>query len=83
MVTIYHEQGFDEDKYFGVQVICPKCDGKGYFKVPYEFTHDMAVDAGIPELEGQIDEVREKCQACGGDGWIIVSKAESDEEIPY
>jgi DnaJ-class molecular chaperone len=29
MTTIYHEQGFDEDKYFGVAITCMRCGGSG------------------------------------------------------
>lgn len=32
MTTIYHEQGFDEDKYFGIQIECPDCNGQGCWK---------------------------------------------------
>ncbi len=46
---------------------CPACGGYG-FHVHY-VSHDMATDACEPEMEGQ--EMREPCEQCRGDGWIL------------
>jgi len=84
MTTIYHEQGFDEDKYFGVQVVCPDCEGQGYVVQTRYVTKDMATDACAPEMEGMPIPDQIKCWKCNGDGWIVSTQiTKDDDEIPY
>lgn len=69
MTTIYHEQGFDEDKYFGIQIDCPNCGGSGY-TIEIEAAHhpqcrDDCRFCPVPEY-AQI-----QCWNCNGEGWII------------
>jgi len=55
------------------QITCPWCGGYG-FQVHY-VSHEMALDACEPQMEGQ--EVHEQCGRCNGDGWLL--KDESEE----
>ena len=83
MTTIYHEQGFDEDKYFGNQVACPTCGGLGYWMDMHYVTKDMAIDACEPSMEGMSMEEKVKCTHCNGEGWVITTEPISNDEIPY
>ncbi len=48
-------------------VDCPACDATGNIVILRSVSHEMAVDAGSPELEGQPTADRVTCHLCGGD----------------
>jgi len=58
---------------------CPDCYGAGYIKIKASdyISHDMAIDAGDPRLEGQSIRFLEKiiCETCGGTGIIVTEEA--------
>ncbi len=45
---------------------CPNCDGSGGFPIgAHHVTHEMAMDAGEPSMEGQIAQIEyAQCQWC-------------------
>jgi len=65
-----------------IEELCQECNGTGYFEIKnFEpITHDMANDAGDPNLEGQHYYYLEKieCEACGGSG-IILTKGKKNK----
>ena len=58
------------------QQLCEHCEGSGHVALGEHFvTHDMALDAGEPQLEGQSMGVEYgACEHCGGDGWNYVEE---------
>lgn len=55
------------------QVVCMACEGGGQVPLGVHYvTHDMAIDAGQPELEGQEIVEYGRCQDCGGEGYVWV-----------
>lgn len=53
-------------------MICPDCHGEGQLIVGENFiTHEMALDAGEPQMEGMHHSyVYDKCPRCEGGGLI-------------
>ena len=47
---------------------CPSCEGQGKITQYHEVTHDMAVDAGEPEMVGMPMPDETTCHVCGGTG---------------
>ena len=58
-----------------IEITCPECGGAGGREFAMEYvSHDMALDAGDPELEGQEwgRPDPEPCQRCETTGKIFV-----------
>lgn len=55
------------------EVQCPDCEGQGMVNGDEEFvTHDMALDACEPLMEGMsLGIILEPCPTCGGGGVIL------------
>ena len=53
---------------------CPDCQGQGIIPIGDHYvTHDMAIDAGMPELEGSYHSTEyEDCKRCGKTGAIDI-----------
>ena len=49
---------------------CPMCDGSGVNGGVHYVTHDMALDACEPDMEGMEIEDYEQCEMCCGTGEI-------------
>ena len=47
-------------------VMCPKCYGAGDIVILRSVSHEMAIDAGEPEMEGQPIEETVTCDLCDG-----------------
>lgn len=56
---------------------CPLCGGAGVVHVCDEYiTHDMALDAGDPDMEGMLwQEVYDECPLCLGEGTLAAAIA--------
>jgi len=52
------------------EIRCPHCGGDGEVPGMEYVSHDMAIDAGEPELEGQQMEYMYPCPTCGGSGAV-------------
>lgn len=64
---------------------CPNCDGGGAIQTGQRqlVTHDMALDAGCPEMEGSLysDDEWEQCQWCAEKDVLIAKwKAQSNKK---
>ena len=59
---------------------CRTCDGTGLIEVPlgeHFYSHNMAIDAECPEMEGQsmgIEWGQEQCPDCKGTGFVDAIK---------
>lgn len=47
---------------------CSYCGGDGYLRWVEYITHDMALDAGEPTMEGQEVQCDQPCPSCNGSG---------------
>ncbi len=52
------------------QHICPTCHGDGRELCRAAVTHDMASDAGCPQMEGDVIDWEVICPECGGCGYV-------------
>lgn len=67
-------------KIFGIER-CEGCGGDGFnvIQVPvgaHHVTREMAMDAGMPEIEGSVAEIeygaeQEPCPSCNGHRWVV------------
>ena len=55
--------------------LCPECEGTGFLDT---VTREMALDAGMPEIEG----TRLKCPICNGEGVIIDDDGTKEKPKP-
>ena len=56
---------------------CPACEGAGHVPLGVHYvTHDMAIDAGEPDMEGEVYETEYgACEQCEGTGITNVEEA--------
>lgn len=66
-----------------VKEVCPECGGTGQVVIgENRVSHDMAIDAGEPEMEGMHHSyVYGECLNCEGVGYIIKTPTSSDTFI--
>lgn len=56
-------------------VECPKCEGRGEIIILRSISHEMAIDAGEPEMEGQPIGEALQCDLCDGEGEVRAFRA--------
>ena len=58
-------------------VECPKCEGQGQIIILHSISHEMAIDAGEPEMEGQPTAETLRCDLCDSSGQTKAHEAKA------